>query len=92
MRKTHALVQVAQSEEFTLRAQVLRNIDILRSACSVNAALIGEAGNLGCIREGSVADLLLVDGDPLTDISLLARAGDSLAIIMQSGRFHKRIL
>jgi imidazolonepropionase-like amidohydrolase len=81
---------VRQSTEFTLRAQVLPAIDILRSACVVNAELLGQSGRLGVIREGAVADLLVVDGNPLEDISLLARNGDALAVIMQDGRFHKR--
>jgi imidazolonepropionase-like amidohydrolase len=83
---------VRQCTEFTLRAQVLPNLDILRSACSINAELIGEAGKLGCIREGSAADLLLVDGDPLKDISILAGAGNRLMVIMKAGQFHKREL
>jgi imidazolonepropionase-like amidohydrolase len=81
---------VRQSSEFTLRAQVLPAIDILRSACAVNAELLGQTGRLGAIREGAAADLLLVDGDPLADISLLARSGDGLLVIMKDGRFHKR--
>jgi len=81
---------VRQTTEFTLRAQVLPAIDILRSACVVNAELLGQSGRLGVIREGAVADLLVVDGNPLEDISLLARNGDALAVIMQDGRFHKR--
>jgi len=81
---------VRQSSEFTLRAQALPAIDILRSACAVNAELLGQAGRLGAIREGAAADLLLVDGNPLEDISLLARNGDALLVIMKDGRFHKR--
>lgn len=81
---------VRQTSEFTLRAQVLPAIDILRSACAVNAELLGQAGRLGVIREGAAADLLLVDGNPLEDISLLARNGARLLVIMKDGRFHKR--
>jgi imidazolonepropionase-like amidohydrolase len=81
---------VRQCTEFSLRAQVLSNIDILRSACAVNAELMGQEGRLGCIRKGAAADLLLVDGDPLTDIGLLARGGEDLALIMKGGRVHKR--
>lgn len=83
---------VRQCTEFTLRAQALPNVDILRSACSVNAELTGLAGKIGCIREGAAADLLLVDGDPLRDISVLARSGEGFAVIMKGGRFHKRRL
>ena len=80
---------VRQTSEFTLRAKVLPAIDILRSACAVNAELLNQTGRLGTIREGAIADLLLVDGNPLDDISILARNGDGLAAIMKDGVFHK---
>jgi len=79
-----------QSSEFTLRAQVLPAIDILRSACSVNAELMGQTGKLGCIRKGAAADLLVVDGNPLEDISLLAGEHKGIAMIMKDGEFRKR--
>ena len=81
---------VRQCTEFTLRAQELPAIDILRSACTLNAELMYQAGNLGCVRKGAAADLLLVNGNPLDDISILAHSGDGLAIIMKAGVFHKR--
>jgi hypothetical protein len=40
------------------------------------------------IRPGFLADLLLVDGDPLADIKLLQRQ-DALLVIMKDGRLHK---
>ena len=83
-------LHVRQSTEFTLRAQVLPPIDILRSACSVNAELLGQSGKLGCIRKGAVADLLVVDGNPLDDIALLAREHKGIVMIMKDGQFHKR--
>lgn len=86
--KLHTL----QSSEFELRARVLPPIEILRSACTVNAQLLGQEGLLGCVREGAHADLLVVDGDPLTDISLLSGAGERLPVIMSAGRFHKRTI
>jgi len=85
-------LHVRQSSEFTLRAKVLPAIDVLRSACTVNAELLGQTGKLGCIREGAAADLLVVDGNPLEDISVLGSGGDSLPIIMKDGRFHKRTI
>lgn len=81
-----------QCSEFTLRAQVLPALDILRSACSVAAELLGEAGRLGCVRQGAAADLLVVHGNPLEDLALLAQDGRQLAVIMARGQFHKRAL
>jgi imidazolonepropionase-like amidohydrolase len=81
-----------QTSEFRLRAQVLPALDILRSACAVNAELLGQEGRLGCVREGALADLIVVDGDPLSDISTLAGNGERLSVIMNAGRFHKRTI
>jgi imidazolonepropionase-like amidohydrolase len=85
-------LHVRQSTEFTLRAQVLPAIDILRSATSVNAEILCQSDRLGCIREGAAADLLVVNGNPLEDISVLAGGGQHLSIIMRDGRFHKRTI
>ena len=46
-------------------------------------------GELGLVKEGALADLILVDGDPLSDISILQKK-DRLTGIMKDGRFHKR--
>jgi len=81
-----------QTSELTVRARVLAPLDILRSACAVNAELLREEGRLGCIREGAFADILVVDGDPLSDISVLSGNGERLGVIMNAGRFHKRTL
>lgn len=76
--------------EITLRSRVLAPLDILRSACAVNAALLRQEGQLGCVRIGARADLLLVDGNPLDDIGLLTGGGKSLLAIMVNGRLHKQ--
>jgi imidazolonepropionase-like amidohydrolase len=85
-------LHVRQSTEFTLRAKVLPTIDVLRSACAINAELLGQTGRLGCIRQGAAADLLVLDGNPLDDISVLGSGGGRIPVIMKDGRFHKRMI
>ena len=63
-----------------------------RSATSIPAQILRLEGKVGTLAPGAFADLLLVDGDPLEDLSLLEGQGRHLAIIMQAGRFHKRRL
>ena len=75
----------AQAHELVLRAQDHRADDVLRSATTVNAELLGRSGELGVIAPGAVADLLLVDGDPLRDIHLLDGQGDHLDLIVRGG-------
>jgi len=80
-----------QGTEFTLRRQVLSAFDILHSATSVNAEILQMQGKLGIIKEGALADLLVVDGNPLANIDLLAANGRYLTHIMVDGRFVKRL-
>ena len=61
-----------QCRESTIRREVFTPLELLRQATSINAELMMQQGKLGCIAPGAHADLLVVDGDPLTDISLLA--------------------
>ncbi|OJU40698.1 MAG: peptidase M38 [Microbacterium sp. 69-10] len=76
---------VAQPHEFALRAQVAPTADILREATVAGADLLGYAGQLGTLAPGAIADLLIVDGDPLEDITLLARPEQSLRHVIQRG-------
>lgn len=78
-----------QTREFTIRRQVQSAAAILRSATSVNAELMMEP-KLGKIQAGCYADILIVDGDPLADINVMAQDGRGLTAIMKAGRFHKR--
>ena len=78
-----------QSTEFALRAEVLPAVDILRSACSINAEIMGQSDRLGCIREGAAGDVLVVSGNPLEDISLLGADGRNLSVILSAGKLHK---
>ena len=61
---------------------------ILRSATSMNAEILMEP-HLGKIQPGCRADILIVDGDPLEDIGVLAHDGRSLSAIMKAGEFVK---
>ena len=85
-------LQDRQSQEFLIRSQVLAPVDVLRSATSVNAELIQRAGELGTIAPGAVADILVVDGDPLADLGLLQEQGRHIPVIMKEGRFCKNSL
>ena len=49
-------------------------------------------GKLGIVAPGAIADLLVVDGDPLRDLSVLEGQGKHLAAILQAGRFVKNQL
>jgi imidazolonepropionase-like amidohydrolase len=85
-------LHVHQSEEFLIRARVMKPADILRSATSVNARLLNREGELGVVKVGGLADLIVVDGDPLKDLSLLTHQGAHLPVIMKGGELMKMVL
>ena len=58
------------------------------AATRQGAEIMHMAGEIGEVKEGHLADLLLVAGNPLADISIL-QDKDKLLAIMQDGRFHK---
>jgi imidazolonepropionase-like amidohydrolase len=78
-----------KTRELAIKAKVLGNHETLIATTRTNAELLGIAGEVGTIEPGKRADLLLVDGDPLTDISVL-QDRDRLHAIVVGGRFHTR--
>ncbi len=71
----------------------------LRMATADNADLLAlsgprspYAGKLGVVQEGALADLLLVDGDPLANIDLVADPARSFVVIMKDGQIYKNTL
>jgi imidazolonepropionase-like amidohydrolase len=73
--------------------------EALTMATSTNAELLGLSGlrnpypgKLGVVEEGALADLLLVDGNPLENIKLVADPGKSFLVIMKDGTIYKNAL
>jgi imidazolonepropionase-like amidohydrolase len=81
-----------QCREFTLRSEVFSPLEILRQATSVSAEMMMMQGQIGCVSPGAYADLIVVDGDPLKDISLLAANGRHLCTIVRGGTVIKNEL
>jgi imidazolonepropionase-like amidohydrolase len=78
-----------QLSELTLRAQVQPAADVLRSATTVAARLLGLEGRVGVVAPGALADLLVVDGNPLDRLEVLTDPGRRLRLVMQAGRLHR---
>ncbi len=85
-------LQVDQSQEFIHRAKVLKPIEIIRQATTVGAEILRQEGKLGTIAPGALADLIVVDGNPLKKLELFLDQGAHLPLIMKAGKFHKNVL
>jgi imidazolonepropionase-like amidohydrolase len=75
------------------------NAAILKMATSTNAELLALAGprnpypgKLGVIEDGALADLLVIDGNPLERIELMGNPDKNFMVIMKDGTIHKNTL
>lgn len=86
------------NQELVIRTRWFEPVEVLRQATSKAGKLVALSGprnpygKLGVIEQGAVADILLVDGNPLEDMSVLASPRENLRLIMQGGRIHKNTL
>lgn len=62
--------------------------EVLSAATQLGGRLMNVGDNLGMVKEDYLADLLLIDGDPTRDITLLQNR-DNLLMIMKDGEYHK---
>ncbi|MGB6116903.1 MAG: amidohydrolase family protein [Mesorhizobium sp.] len=85
-------IQPMQCIEFSLRSPVFSNFEILNQATATNAEIIGAKGEIGEIRVGAYADILVVDGNPLEDLKLIQDDGAHIPIVMKAGEFHRNRL
>lgn len=73
--------------------------ELLRMATSTNAELLQLSGlrnpypgKLGVVEEGALADLLLVDGNPIDNIRLIENPDKNFVVIMKDGSIHKNLI
>jgi imidazolonepropionase-like amidohydrolase len=87
-----------QSRELTARRKWYTAAEILRQATSINGELLALSGRrnpygkLGVVEVGALADLLLVKGDPLTNLRLLEQPENNLLVIMKGGKIYKKTM
>jgi imidazolonepropionase-like amidohydrolase len=77
-----------QNREFTLRAEVQSATNIVKAATVTAARLLKMEGQVGTVQPGAYADLLVVDGNPLEDISLLADPVTHVQLVMKAGQIY----
>lgn len=89
----------SQGRQLAKFARWLGNAGVLRLLTSGNADLMALSGprnpypgELGRIQAGAYADILVLDGNPLADISLIGDPERSMKLIMKDGQIHKNTL
>ncbi len=85
------------NEEFTQRTQWFSNFEIMKQATYNSGQILNMShrnspGKIGVIEEGALADILLVNGNLLEDISIITKPDKNLLLIMKDGKVYKNIL
>jgi imidazolonepropionase-like amidohydrolase len=84
-------MQIHQSKEFLMRKDFQKPIEIIRSATSLPALMLGLPGKIGSIENGAHADMIVMDRDPLKDIAYLTES-EKFSAILLGGDFIKNSL
>jgi imidazolonepropionase-like amidohydrolase len=85
-------MQARQNGEFDLRLPAMTPVQALQSATFTAAQLMREEGRIGELVAGAWADVLLVDGDPTRELSMLTKPDEGIRLIVQGGRVVKNSL
>jgi imidazolonepropionase-like amidohydrolase len=81
-----------QSNEFSLKAEVLGNHGAIKAATMTNAEIFRMQDDIGVIKAGAKADLIVTNGNPLDDISVLEDDGEKIDFVMKDGKIFKNRL
>lgn len=90
---------VTQGKQLTKLSRWFDNADVLRMATASNGELLAMSGErnsyrakVGVIEPGALADVLLIDGNPLDNLALIADPEPNMKVIMKDGRIFKNTL
>ena len=78
-----------QSDEFRLSAEVLGNLGALKTSLETAAEIMFLDDQIGRLKPGYLADLIVVNGNPLDDIGCLADDGINVELVMKAGEIFK---
>ncbi|WP_096385967.1 amidohydrolase family protein [Hafnia sp. CBA7124] len=81
-----------QYDEFKLRSQVESAFDTLHSATYVNAEILNMKGKLGIIDTHAFADLIVLENNPLEDISVFSDKRDQVLMVIKNGDIVKNLI
>lgn len=81
--------QHLKGREFSLKAEVMSPMETIVSATRTNAEMMKIDDRLGTVEAGKLADLIVINGNPLADLSLFEQGLDKVTMVMRGGRIMK---
>jgi imidazolonepropionase-like amidohydrolase len=83
--------QAYKANELELKSRVMGPMRAILSATKVNSEIMKTDGTVGTVEPGKLADLIVLDGDPLNDITVF-QDRDKIRVILQDGNFIKKTI
>jgi imidazolonepropionase-like amidohydrolase len=84
--------QDRKGEELIIKAEILGAMGAIVSATKTNAELLNLDDRLGTIEVGKLADLIVLDGNPLKNVGLFADGRKTVRLVLKEGRVMKNLL
>ena len=85
-------MQIYKATELEIKARVLGPMGAIVSTTKTNSELLNRQQDLGTIETGKLADIIVVNGDPLADIKLFQEYEEKISLIMKGGWVYKNML
>lgn len=85
-------MQRHQLNEFNLRKEVVPADELIRAATCTAAEAFQREGEFGVVEVGARADLLVLEANPLDDVTVLTEPEKNLSAVMKAGKFYKNVL
>lgn len=85
-------LQIYKGRELALKAEVMGPMGAIVSATKTNAEMMGLSHQIGTLAPGKLADMVVVDGNPLTDMTLFENGLENILLVMKNGRIVKGVM
>ena len=85
-------LQHLKGRELAIKGEVMSPMEAIVSATRSNAELLGVADRLGTIEAGNIADLIVLDANPLDDLTIFESGLERVVLVMKDGRIMKNII
>jgi imidazolonepropionase-like amidohydrolase len=84
--------QYMKGRELSIKAEIMGPMGAIMSATRTNAEMLNLGDQLGTVEPGKLADLIVVDGNPLQDLGLFEHDRNGVVLVMKEGTIFKAAL
>jgi imidazolonepropionase-like amidohydrolase len=84
--------QYMKGRELSIKAEIMSPMETIVSATRTNAEMLNLGDRLGTVEPGKLADLIVVDGNPLQDLGLFEHDREGVVLVMKEGDIYKETL